>query len=55
MNDRNPEMCRLYAEMNTLMDQICAGYGKDELELLTDFLHRTMEARRKATSELTDG
>ena len=30
------------------MDQICAGYGDAELELLADFLRRTTDAGRAA-------
>src|ERR1700730_3916015 len=49
---RNAEVMRLYAGMNTSMDQICAGYGDAELELLTDFLRRTVDAGRTATDAL---
>src|SRR4029450_3817281 len=38
--------------MNTAMDQLCASYGDDELQLLADFLHRTSNAGRTATDEL---
>ena len=38
--------------MNTAMDQLCAGYGDDELRLLADFLHRTTDAGRTATDQL---
>jgi DNA-binding MarR family transcriptional regulator len=41
LRDRNVELFRLYAGMNTAMDQLCASYGDDELQLLADFLHRT--------------
>jgi hypothetical protein len=34
------------------MDQICAGYDDDQLELLADFLRRTTTAGQTATSEL---
>jgi hypothetical protein len=34
------------------MDQICAGYSDDQLELLADFLRRTTNAGRHATDEL---
>jgi hypothetical protein len=36
------------------MDQICAGYSDDQLELLADFLRRTTDAGRDATDELAD-
>jgi hypothetical protein len=37
---------RLYLVMNASMDQICAGYGDAELELLADFLHRKRRRTR---------
>jgi hypothetical protein len=46
---------RLYlvdSGMNTAMDQICAGYKDDDLELLTGFLRRTAEASRTAAEKL---
>jgi DNA-binding MarR family transcriptional regulator len=50
--DRNAELFRLYSGMNTSMDQLCAGYGDDQLELVADFLRRTTDAGRDATNEL---
>jgi DNA-binding MarR family transcriptional regulator len=52
LHDRNPELLRLYAGMNGALDQICAGYQDTELELLADFLERTVQAGRRATDEL---
>lgn len=52
LRDRNAELFRLYAGMNTAMDQLCAGYGDDERGLLADFLHRTTDAGRTATDQL---
>jgi DNA-binding MarR family transcriptional regulator len=52
LRDRNAELVRLYSGMNTSMDQICAGYGDTELELLADFLRRTANAGRSAADEL---
>jgi DNA-binding MarR family transcriptional regulator len=49
---RNAELFRLYAGMNTAMDELCAGYTDAELELLADFLRRTTDAGRVATDEL---
>lgn len=49
---RNSELFRLYAGMNTSMDDICAGYSEAELETLADFLHRTTAAGQAATDEL---
>ena len=50
--DRNAEIYELLSGMNSSMDQICAGYTADELELLADFLSRATEAGRQATDEL---
>jgi len=50
--DRGAKLFRLYAGMNTSMDQICAGYSDDQLELLADFLRRTTDAGQTATDEL---
>jgi DNA-binding MarR family transcriptional regulator len=52
LRDRNAELVRLYSRMNASMDQICAGYGDTELELLADFLRRTANAGRSAADEL---
>jgi DNA-binding MarR family transcriptional regulator len=49
--DRGAEVIRLYAGMNSSMDQICAGYQEAELELLADFLRRTTGAGRAATDQ----
>jgi DNA-binding MarR family transcriptional regulator len=52
LRERNAELMRLYSAMNASMDQICAGYGDTELEVLADFLHRTANAGGRATDEL---
>ena len=52
LRDRGAQLIRLYAGMNTLMDEICAGYEDPELELLADFLRRTAHAGQTATDEL---
>ena len=52
VRDRNAELFGLYSGMNTSMDQICAGYSDDQLELLADFLRRTTDAGQAATDEL---
>ncbi len=49
---RGAEIFRLYAGMNTAMDQICAGYADDDLDLLAGFLRRTAEAGQAATAKL---
>jgi DNA-binding MarR family transcriptional regulator len=52
LRDRGTELFRLYGGMNTSIDQICAGYSDDQLELLADFLRRATDAGRAATDEL---
>jgi DNA-binding MarR family transcriptional regulator len=54
LRERNTELVGLYAGMNTLMDEICAGYGEADLELLAGFLRRSAEAGRGASEELAD-
>lgn len=55
LQDRAPEVVRLYAGMNGSVGQICAGYGETELELLVDFLRRIAAAGRAATDDLATG
>ena len=53
---RGAEVLRLYlvdSGMNTAMDQICAGYEDQDLQLLTGFLRRTADAARTAAERLT--
>jgi DNA-binding MarR family transcriptional regulator len=50
--ERTADLVRLYAGMNTSMDQICAGYDEAELNVIADFLSRTTTAGRGATDEL---
>ena len=52
LRDRTTEVFRLYSGMNAAMDQICAGYENDELELIADFLRHTANAGRTAVEEL---
>jgi DNA-binding MarR family transcriptional regulator len=50
--DRNAEMFRLYSGMNSLMDDICAGYDDTQIGVITDFLRRVQAAGRTASEEL---
>ncbi len=52
LRDRNAEVFRLYSGMNSAMDQICAEYADDELELVAGFLRRTALASRTAAEKL---
>lgn len=55
LRERNAELLRQYAGMNSLMDEICAGYSEAELELLAGFLRRAADAGRDATEDLDAG
>ena len=53
---RGAEILRLYlvdSGMNTALDQICAAYDDQDLQLLADFLQRTADAARTAAERLT--
>ncbi len=52
LRDRSAELVRLYSGMNSSMSEICARYGDAELEVLADFLRRTVDAGRSATDKL---
>jgi DNA-binding MarR family transcriptional regulator len=51
---RAADVFRLFSGMNTAMDEICAEYGEDDLQLLAGFLRRTADAGRAATEDLAD-
>ena len=50
---RGAELLGLYSGMNSAMDDICAGYGEADLELIADFLRRTADAGRVAADDLS--
>ena len=53
---RGAEILRLYlvdSGMNTALDQICAEYADQDLQLLAGFLQRTADAARSAAERLT--
>ncbi|HET6711634.1 MAG TPA: MarR family transcriptional regulator, partial [Amycolatopsis sp.] len=52
---RNGELFRLYAGMNTAMDELCADYSEEELALIAGFLRRATAAGQDATGALTGG
>lgn len=54
---RGAEVLRLYlvdSGMNAALEEICAQYSDDELELLAGFLRRTAAAGRTAAEKLAD-
>ena len=52
LRERGADLYRLYSGMNTSLDEICAGYTDDELELLAGFLRRTTDAGQSAAADL---
>jgi DNA-binding MarR family transcriptional regulator len=52
LRDRNAELMHLYAGMNSSMSEICARYRDAELEVVADFLRRTVDAGQSATDKL---
>ena len=51
---RGREIFQLYAGMNGSMDEICADYTVEQLEIIEEFLRRTSAAGRDSTAQLTD-
>jgi hypothetical protein len=49
---RGGEVLRLYGGMSDSMDEICAAYTPEQLEVIADFLRRTAAAGEKAVAEL---
>ena len=55
---RGAEILRLYlvdSGMNSAIDEICARYGDDGLEILVSFLRSTADAGRAAADRLNQG
>ena len=52
LRERTGELARLYTGMNAAIDDLCAGYGDAELELIVDFLRQTISAGRRAAENL---
>jgi DNA-binding MarR family transcriptional regulator len=52
LRDRYAELMRQYAGMNRSMNKVLAGYSDGELEVIADFLRRTVNAGRNATDNL---
>jgi len=51
--DRGREILDQYAGMNGSMDEICADYTVEQLELIGEFLRRAATAGRDSTAKLT--
>jgi DNA-binding MarR family transcriptional regulator len=52
---RYGDLLRHYSGMNRAMNKLLASYSEPELEVIADFMQRTIEAGRSATDELGDG
>jgi DNA-binding MarR family transcriptional regulator len=52
VRDRYAELLRLYSAMNRSMNKILADYSDSELEVIADFMRRTVDAGRNATDAL---
>jgi DNA-binding MarR family transcriptional regulator len=54
LKTRYAELMRLYSGMNRGMNKLLAGYSDEELEVIADFMRRTVDAGRSATEELAE-
>lgn len=54
IKEREAEVTRLFAGLNSAMDGICAEYDDAELVMIADFLMRTSRVGRIATDELAE-
>jgi len=54
VRDRYAELMRQYTGMNRAMNKLLAGYSDDELEVIADFMHRTIDAGQNAVAALGD-
>jgi DNA-binding MarR family transcriptional regulator len=52
VRDRFGELLGLYAGMARAMNKVLAGYSDRELEVIADFMRKTLEAGRAATEDL---
>lgn len=52
VRDRYAELLRLYSGLSRSMNKLLAGYSDAELDLIADFMRRTVDAGRKATEDL---
>jgi DNA-binding MarR family transcriptional regulator len=50
--DRYADIMRLYQGMGRSMNKLLAGYSDSELDVIADFMRRTVDAGRDATEEL---
>jgi len=53
VRERYAELMRQYAGMSRSMNKLLADYSDSELELIANFMRRTVDAGRDATDQLT--
>lgn len=53
VRDRYAQLLRLYSGLSRSMNKLLAGYTDTELELIADFMRRTVTAGQEATEDLT--
>jgi DNA-binding MarR family transcriptional regulator len=53
VRDRYAELLRLYSGFSRSMNKLLADYTDTELQLIADFMRRTVDAGHKATQDLT--
>src|SRR5436309_2876037 len=54
VRDRYAQLLRLYSGLSRSMNKLLADYSDGELELIADFLRRTVDAGRKANDALAE-
>jgi DNA-binding MarR family transcriptional regulator len=52
VRERYSELLKLYSGINRGMNKLLSGYSDSELELIADFMRRTVDTGRDATDEL---
>jgi DNA-binding MarR family transcriptional regulator len=50
--DRQREIYGIFAGMNARMDEVCARYTDEQLDVIADFLRHTVAAGRASTDEM---
>jgi DNA-binding MarR family transcriptional regulator len=54
VRDRYGELLGHYSGLSRSMNKLLAGYSDEELEVIADFMRRTVEAGEKAADELAE-
>jgi DNA-binding MarR family transcriptional regulator len=54
VRDRYAQLLRLYTGLSRSMNKLLADYSDSELDVIADFMRRTVDAGRKATEQLAE-